>query len=153
MNEKRIIAGYYWPSHWDIPGVPNSIWSEAFKEDYPDQVIESPESEVILEGKKKYKLIIDYPLHNEFHMEFTTTESGLTRLQLAELVVKSYKFIYESEKKTSTIKEDLIPGMLNRVTTNGDYGIWGHRLEDLTIGYYFLNKSSNIIKITLSVDS
>ena len=72
------------------------------------------------------------------------------------ICVKSYKKIYEEERKTSTLKEESISkrtkgksSLINRAQTNGKYGIWGHELGDLTIVDICVKGK----EIRLSVDS
>lgn len=41
--------------------------------------------------------------------------------------------MYNEEEKTSDVKSEHIPGMLNRCATNGRYGVWGHDIDDLIL--------------------
>lgn len=79
----------------------------------------------------------DYPLNKTYSFEFTN--DSFTRRQVIEYIVSTYKFIYEEEERTTatnvmTIAERLQRGgLINRNTTSGIYGIWGHDLSDLVI--------------------
>lgn len=69
--------------------------------------------------------------------------------QLAELIVTKYQEIYIEEDRTTQLPVQFIPGMFNRDTTDGTYGIWGHIIEDLLLTAVHIKNN----KITLSVDS
>lgn len=66
-------------------------------------------------------------------------------------ITETYRKIYETERQTSTIKEGYIPGMWNRITTDGVHGIWGHVIGDLVLTKVIVNETTGII--TLGVDS
>lgn len=119
-----------------------------------------PDERIILTPNKTYTLIIDYPLRNTYTQEIKSGKKGTSLREVLNIAVDAYKKIYKDEKKTSKLKEESIAernkgksGMksrlMNRASTDGIYGIWGHDLSDLTI--------TNIIvkgnKIYLSVDS
>ena len=79
-------------------------------------------------------ITIDYPLTNPltFEIPFISTLNGML-----EIICEKYKEIYREEEETSTIKVGEIgqtPSgvyLMNRCTTNGKYGIWGHDISDL----------------------
>ena len=110
--------------------------------------------EVVLK-QGKYCLKIDYPLDNPYKFKFNVNKKGITRGDFIELVCKHYHKVYDEENGTSNIKEQLgidagCGPLLNRITTNGKYGIWGHVIGDLVL--VCANVSSKNV-ITLGVDS
>ena len=118
--------------------------------DYIDEMIECTPDEIVLEPNNEYKLIIDYPLTTEYTEKIKTTNKGLSRLDFVNLVCNRYKQIYDIEKNTSKTKEGYIPGMYNRVKTNGNYGIWGHVLGDLVLHTLYINENN---VLTFGIDS
>lgn len=106
--------------------------------------------EVILQPNKNYTLTIDYPLSTPAIIDVVTDENGMTRENFVDLVTRCYREIYETEDKTSSVEPGYIPGMCNRVRTNGDYGIWGHVLSDLALHTLYITKEKHL---TLGVDS
>lgn len=127
------------------------------KELAPDGVIpwisiENPDKEIInLIGKDeivlKERLVdvtIDYPLENVTTIELKPDKkSGFTRAELILKISAEYKRIYKEEEATA--KEKTIPiekreGLINRNTTNGKYGIWGHDLGDLDLSEIIVHK-------------
>ncbi len=82
-------------------------------------------------------LVIDYPLENPVEIEITSkSNKGFSRGELVEIISAEYKKIYQTEESTASIKT--IPpakrnGSINRNTTNGKYGIWGHDIGDLDL--------------------
>lgn len=64
-------------------------------------------------------------------------------------VMDAYEEVYETERQTSAVEEGLIPGMYNRVRTNGKYGIWGHELGDLLLVGMKYDPKKNIVDLTV----
>lgn len=91
------------------------------------------------------KIIIDYPLTNQY--EFTlTSDKGFTRTQLLSEISKHYYKIFDEEEESATIKT--IPvnkrtTMYNRNETDGKYGIWGHDIADLVLSSIYVYKTTN----------
>lgn len=78
------------------------------------------------------RILYRYPLSCEVIKEFDTyNPEGFTRAELAKVISKGYHQIYEEENTAD--KESNIPGMFNRIKTNGPYGIWGHCIGDLVL--------------------
>ena len=119
-------------------------------EEYADEIKENLPDEVILPPFNKFTLVIDYPLSTPYHYKFETGENGMTREDFVKLCVDSYHYIYAVEEDTSTVKPALIPGMYNRIETNGQYGIWGHSLDDLILCSAEISDDN---EIELGVDS
>ena len=110
----------------------------------------------IIINNQKIKIIIDYPLTNQY--EFTLkSDKGFSRGQLLSEISKHYYSVYEEEEKTATIKTIPIEKrtiMYNRNETDGKYGIWGHDIADLDISGILVYKTNNgEIIITLNIES
>jgi hypothetical protein len=73
----------------------------------------------------------------------------MTRREVVNKVVECYERIYREEDAALAAPARLIPGSLNRETTSGPYGIWGHVLSDLML--CTLNVNGN--KLSVEVDS
>jgi hypothetical protein len=92
------------------------------------------------------KVVIDYPLA-EAHVFDLQAPNGeyFTRASLASAIAAQYQEIYAAESQTTTVREESIGeyntrldldgprGLMNRVRTDGTYGIWGHVLGDLDL--------------------
>ena len=76
-----------------------------------------------------YTVQLDYP----FSVIAEAEVKAKTLYDLVNGIFDMYHQIYKEENESSNIKEDYIPGMYNRVETNGKYGIWGHVIGDLVI--------------------
>lgn len=77
-----------------------------------------------------YVFTYDYPLNNKAVFEHVLNKST-TAADLLQFGKEDYQKIYAEEDKTTNREPGNIPGMLNRNTTDGKYGIWGHSLDDL----------------------
>lgn len=87
---------------------------------------------------------IDYPLENVTAIELKSDKkSGFTRAELILKISAEYKRIYKEEEasaKEKTIPVEKREGLVNRNTTNGKYGIWGHDLGDLGLSEIIVHK-------------
>ncbi|WP_332736279.1 hypothetical protein [Flavihumibacter sp.] len=125
---------------------------ENAKQDIPNLY---KKDEVVIK-ENSVKIIIDYPLTNQY--EFTlTSNKGFTRQQLLEEISFNYFKIYEEEEKSATVKTipiDKRTTMYNRNQTNGIYGIWGHDIADLVLSEIQVFKTvSGQIFLTLDIES
>jgi len=109
----------------------------------------SPDPKEVVLKQGRYELEITYPLSNPFNAEFDVGAEGLTREGLIEKVIASYNHIYAAEEGDVGRKTSHIPGMLNRASSNGRYGIWGHDMGDLMLHTAYLTGN----KIEISCDS
>lgn len=107
-------------------------------------------NEVILPPNQEYTLIIDYPVSTEYKAKLKTGVKGMTRIQFADKVCKHYRKMYDEEDRTAGKKTGNIPGMMNRSTSEGKYGIWGHCIGDLMLVSATVFPNGNI---KLGVDS
>jgi len=67
----------------------------------------------VITKSKTITIIFDYPLDGKFPMVFKS-RNGFTRAKFYECVYRGYQKIYKSEDK---------------------YGVWGHCIGDLSLGY------------------
>ena len=102
------------------------------------------------------KIIIDYPLTNQFEFSLTSAK-GFTRQQLLLEISNHYYKLYVEEEKTATIKTVPIAKrttMYNRNQTNGKYGIWGHDIADLFLDEILVYKTTDgQIVLSLNIES
>ena len=150
--KKAIDAGYAYPGQWKGKGSPiyPSWWIEDEDGEYAEDMAANPPEEVILPANKKYTLKIEYPLSTPFLADFETGKKGMTRQEFVDMACEAYQEIYRIEDGDVGGPTPDIPGMLNRQTSDGRYGIWGHDIGDLTIHTLYLEKNN---LITLGVDS
>ncbi|WP_329805229.1 hypothetical protein [Flavobacterium facile] len=144
--------------------------SEDELEDFEDGIIpwisiENPESEMdrlidsdeIVIPYSEITIIIDYPLNKPTSLVLTNSKNGFTKKELILEISKKYHEIFTVEETTATIKtipSDKREGIMNRNETNGNYGIWGHDIEDLDLSSIEVYKSeSGKIQIILDVYS
>ncbi len=95
--------------------------------DDPEEVLGKDE---IITHAKKATVIFNYPLSGEFKFEFKNSQGKITRREFALFIQSTYHNIYNNE---STKPVGNIPGIDNRLPSDGPYGIWGHYIEDLVI--------------------
>lgn len=123
--------------------------------DPKDDIANMLEPDEIVIHKKKIRIKFDYPIDSEpvFLLEAPAGSAGFSRAQLAYTVSKIYQYIYEDEDKSSqTIQKNPgLPNLVNRGTSDGRYGIWGHSLGDLDLGSVSYNPAEDLY--SLSVDS
>ncbi len=107
----------------------------------------------IVINKKSIRVSVVYPLEREhiFPLKAPRGSSGFSRAQLARTISKLYQHIYDEEDRTSPAIVSNIPGMLNRCTTEGRYGLWGHGLEDLLLHTVSFDQLKDIYR--LGIDS
>ena len=77
------------------------------------------------------KAYITYPLKVIVEVEIENVETiGELLLKIAQ----TYRIIYDEEEKSSTVdvlpEDERVP-LLNRNSTDGKYGVWGHDIDDL----------------------
>ncbi|WP_310379776.1 hypothetical protein [Flavobacterium sp.] len=122
------------------------------KQDIPNLV----EKEKIVIKQSLIKIIIDYPLTNQYEFTLTSNE-GFSREQLLLEISNHYYKVFEEEENTATIKTtpiDKRTTMYNRNQTNGKYGIWGHDIADLVLSSINVYKTKNgEIILTLDIES
>lgn len=148
MKKEIIVGNYVDIATWKPGDKLYSTWMEEHPEEYGAEMGKvKPNEEILPAGK--YKLTIDYPLSTEF-IEEKEFGKPVTREEMVKWIVDSYHYIYAIEDETSPIPAGLIPGMLNRETTTGNFGIWGHDIEDLLLHTIFVDENN---EIEVGVDS
>ncbi len=90
-----------------------------------------------IETDNELNLVITYPLTNPFHAALLLPRHQYPIIKILEAICESYKMIYSQEEETAAEAktlpiEDRGP-CINRNTTDGVYGIWGHDIEDLWV--------------------
>ncbi|KAG5368848.1 hypothetical protein CJU90_1081 [Yarrowia sp. C11] len=102
---------------------------------------------------KYITLWLDYPLDDEYSFKIYPEDvsKGFTRGHLLKEIKRTYDKLYAEEEETSSVPVENIPGMLNRATTDGNYGVWGHVLDDLVLHTISYNYEKN--EIWLGIDS
>ena len=97
------------------------------------------------------KILFDYPFNNPQIIKFES-KNGFTRRKLFNIISKKYQSIYDEEEQTKPKKQSsgFIKGMLNRVTTTGKWGIWGHGIEDLDLILMRRRKKEKFYRLAVS---
>ncbi|KAG5360690.1 hypothetical protein CJU89_3770 [Yarrowia sp. B02] len=109
-------------------------------------------NEQISSEEEYVTLILDYPLDDDYEFKiYPDHENGFTRGHLIREIKRTYDQVYAEEEDTSSVPVGIIPGMVNRVTTDGNYGVWGHDLSDLALHSVRYNPERNLF--WLGVDS
>lgn len=106
-----------------------------------------PLTNVPLELDGDYWFLYRYPLSVKVAIPhlFTSQQSSIDILMLAK---KDYQDIYAAED-AAVGKTENIPGMLNRDTSAGPYGIWGHCLSDLYFETIHIDNAEKIISFDI----
>ena len=122
---------------------------EGWEDDAKEYSKISPK-DVVLDSNKEIILTNHYPLTTPCTVKFKSVKRGMTRQALINKIVKLYRKVYQVEDSTTKTKAGFIPGMLNRNSTNGKFGIWGHSIGDLVLCDAHVTKNG---KMTVGVDS
>jgi hypothetical protein len=100
-------------------------------------------------------LTIDYPVKAPVSFKIES-ENGFTKAELLEKVGQTYQEIYTTEEATSTIKTVPLAerkGLINRNTTDGKYGVWGHDIDDLDLSHATITCKTGECVVELGVES
>ena len=86
-----------------------------------------------------YEFQYDYPLSKvaKFKHKLTSKTSGRNILRYA---ARDYKKIYAAEEDPG-----YIPGMFNRSSSDGPYGIWGHYMGDLFFEGIYIDPVKKVV--------
>ena len=103
-------------------------------------------------------IIIDYPLSKAIEVEIKSDNPiGFTRSELVLKISKEYKRVYREEEESTSVKTvpvDEREGVVNRNTTDGKYGIWGHDLVDLDLSAIYIHRTgSGKPRLDLNIES
>lgn len=107
---------------------------------------------------QQIQVIYSYPFSKKFTFTHDSGDSkGFTLAKLASTIAEQYQKMYQEEENYIAPEPDnpehliSITGMLNRRTTHGPYGIWGHVLSDLVLHTIVRKPGTNIY--WLEIDS
>jgi hypothetical protein len=89
---------------------------------------------------------IEYPVTNAAYFKYDCGNVNVTYGLVLYLYTYSYQLMYNLEEEDMKEPSTNIPGMLNRASSNGRYGIWGHDIGDLV---YNGNSKLNICNATV----
>lgn len=106
-----------------------------------DKHIKNPNKVVVQD--KTITINFDYPFKDNFPFTFEApNKDGFTRADLVNIIIRQYYKMYKIEdKSTQTPVRQHSTFCLNRNETDGDYGIWGHHMNDLSLDY--MKKDNN----------
>lgn len=125
----------------------------------PDRALAMLElrDEIVIPFPKAF-LVIEFPLTNPAHVAISAAlPQGFTRGELVRLICEEYAHIYAAEEGTALNSEASVEERgprLERNRTDGAYGIWGHRLDDLVLrSARWVKQSNGDVRIELHVES
>lgn len=103
---------------------------------YKEHEYDLDPDEIVIESEEPITVVFDYPLREQVMFDIFPPEGYLTRAELALEIICIYREIYQEEAATTQIP--IVPldervGLSNRNETDGEYGIWGHDLSDLSL--------------------
>ena len=99
--------------------------------------------DTLVTSKETIKIHFTYPFTGYYTFEFTN-KGGWTKGQLATVITNQYIKMYNEEDK-NVGKTGNIKGMLNRATSNGPYGIWGHHIDDLDLSGLYIEEDGSFV--------
>lgn len=118
--------------------------------DSPDDVEDIIDKDELYIDKPTIRILIEYPLEKSVVFECKAKNGqNFTRGDFAEAVRTIYKRVYDEENSTTNIEPGFIPNMLNRNTTNGKYGIWGHVIEDLILELVYYSAAADLYILSM----
>lgn len=106
-------------------------------------------SKKIIIKDENINIEFDYPLSNVVKFNFSKS-GGFSIYDIIKYICSGYERIYREEEE-EVGNPGHIPGMFNRMASNGPYGIWGHDINDLFIEAIDYDKKKKLI--TLSIGS
>lgn len=92
----------------------------------------------VVDERDEIRIEFRYPLR-EAHVFTFTRPGGWTRKAFVDAVAGKYHEIYDEEDRTRTASPKPKGMLMNRSTTDGKYGIWGHDLTDLGLDGAYLD--------------
>lgn len=102
--------------------------------------------------QQKINIVFRYPFEKEFVFEFkANTSEGFTKEYLIDCICNQYEKMYKEENEATppTSMEERMKrgGLVNRESTEGPYGIWGHDIEDLYLEGIEYNEKTNTVHL------
>lgn len=120
-----------------------------YNSDTDERMIKDLDPNEIIIKKHIIEIKYDYPLSVSHKFKHHSNNiKGFTRKELSEQIMKHYKDIYKEEEEIVG-NPGHIPGMLNRRTSDGPHGIWGHDIGDLILHTIHVRDGT----YTLGIDS
>jgi hypothetical protein len=106
----------------------------------------------------KATLVIEFPLTHAANIAINASlPQGFTRGELVRTICEEYGHIYAAEEGTALNTEASVEERgprLERNRTDGAYGIWGHRLDDLVLrSARWVKHSNGDVRIELHVEA
>jgi len=95
----------------------------------------------------EFKFEYDYPLSNTAYFSHVLTPE-MTGEDILVLARADYEKIY-AEEEAAEGNPGHIPGMLNRQSSEGPYGIWGHDFSDLYFEGIIVNLETKMIGLSM----
>ena len=139
MQSDKIKVTFYGNLYRNVKDWTDVEWNEVGEDNSGYISIEHPNIEgqrfpdEIVIPMNEIRVEYTYPLSKRTVMFFNAdNETGFTRAELARKVCEGYQKIYQIEEEAVGNPGNL-PGMLNRATSEGPYGIWGHDIQDLVL--------------------
>lgn len=115
-------------------------------ENEEDIYVKYPSSdELELEGS--FTFVYDYPLSRPAKFEHIITTNTTAR-DILTIAKKDYEEIYRLEEEADGDPGN-IEGMLNRETSDGPYGIWGHGISDLYFEGIRIDEKNRQVKFSI----
>lgn len=81
----------------------------------------------------KLQCTIDYPLSTPCHFDIDVPDDIFDVTVVLDQYCEKYRQIYQEESDSMTKCVQPNPRLINRGTSDGAWGIWGHELGDLVI--------------------
>jgi hypothetical protein len=104
-------------------------WSPGIETE-DDDIIDADE---IITTRDSIFIKFDYPLSRAVSFSYHKKRpEGFSRRDFYKCILAGYHRIYSEEHK-AVGDPGHIPGMLNRQSSEGPYGIWGHDIGDLVL--------------------
>ena len=119
MNEIKVV---------DENGKPQYPYIYKFSSFSKNSIIDADQ---LITDLQKIKIIFDYPLDRPAIFSFENP-NGFSKYDFLKCVYEGYERIYDEEHAVAGNHGNLL-GMLNRLKSDGPYGIWGHHFEDLIL--------------------
>jgi len=124
MKKKQIVI----ETQSDDPDYPGGMSPQIAEE--AEDIIDADE---IVTDRDSILINFTYPLSRKVSFSFHQKRpGGFTRLDFYQCVLAGYHRIYNEEHK-AVGDPGHIQGMLNRESSDGPYGIWGHDIGDLVL--------------------
>jgi hypothetical protein len=121
------------------------------EDDFEEEDLRLDKDEIVVR-QRQVEVEYTYPLTRPVRFTHTTSNpDGFSRREICEQIMQKYHDIFAEEEADAGGDPGTIPGMWNRQTTQGRYGIWGHSLDQLVLHTIIYHSDTNTC--TLGIDS